>query len=238
MANRCIILDTETTGLSPKQGHRIIEIGCVEIINRQLTGEHFHVYIDPMRDVDEGAKRVHGLDEAFLRGKPKFSDIYKDFEAFVRGDEMIIHNAPFDIGFLQSEYTHLGQAWPFSSNTITDSLMLARRKHPGQKNNLDALCKRYHINNEQRTLHGALLDSEILAEVYLSMTGGQSSLSFEPVALAPIKAAKSEGKASINTCEIHTALKVLKANNEEIKAHKAIVHTLSENDLPPLQWEL
>jgi DNA polymerase III subunit epsilon len=178
LMTRQIILDTETTGLEPSAGHRIIEIGCVELMDRKLTGQRFHVYINPEREIDEGAVEVHGLSAEFLADKPRFADISNDFLGFVAGAELIIHNAPFDVGFINHELKLLD---PESSTinascNIIDTLMMARKKHPGQRNSLDALCKRYGIDNSQRTLHGALLDAEILAEVYLAMTGGQITL--------------------------------------------------------------
>ena len=176
---RQIVLDTETTGLEPRQGHRIIEIGCVELVERRLTNNRYHQYINPEREVDEGAIEVHGISNAFLADKPRFADIVDDFLNFVRGAELIIHNAPFDVGFLNHELNMLNRKDDSVDQicTILDTLVLARKMHPGQKNNLDALCKRYDIDNSQRDLHGALLDAEILAETYLAMTGGQTTLS-------------------------------------------------------------
>jgi len=175
---RQIVLDTETTGLYPKEGHKIIEIGCVELINRRLTGNHFQVYINPERLIDKEATDIHGISNEFLSDKPLFAAIVDEFIAFTNGAELIIHNAPFDIGFLNHEYSltgrNLGKVENYS--TIFDSLVYAKKKHPGQRNSLDALCKRYGIDNSHRNLHGALLDSEILADVYLLMTGGQASL--------------------------------------------------------------
>lgn len=174
---RQVVLDTETTGIGHELGHRIIEIGCVELQDRKLTGNHFHVYLNPQREVDEGAFRVHGISTEFLQDKPLFKDIADEFIRFVQGAELIIHNAPFDMGFLNAELTLLN--WPVLLKdccTVCDTLVLAREKHPGQRNSLDALCKRYEIDNSNRTLHGALLDAEILASVYLAMTGGQASL--------------------------------------------------------------
>lgn len=175
---RQIVLDTETTGLDAKSGHRIIEIGCVEMINRKLTGNHFHYYINPEREIDAGAQEVHGISLEFLQDKPKFKEIVKAFIDYVEGAELIIHNASFDIGFLNAELRILKHKIKDVNKicTVTDSLLLAREKHPGQRNSLDALCKRYEVDNFNRELHGALLDSEILAEVYLRMTGGQTSL--------------------------------------------------------------
>ena len=172
---RQIVLDTETTGLETSEGHRIIEIGAVELIDRKQTGENFHVYINPQREVDEGAASVHGMTLADLKDKPLFKDIVDDFYHFIEGAELIIHNAPFDVGFINYEFSLLDKPLPVTEEfcKITDSLSLAREIHPGQRNNLDALCKRYGIDNLQRTLHGALLDAEILADVYLALTGGQ-----------------------------------------------------------------
>ena len=179
--NRQIILDTETTGLDFKTGHRVIEIGCVELINRKFTGNEYHTYINPGRDSDEGALRVHGLTTDFLADKPKFSEIYKEFIDFIKDAELLIHNAEFDIGFLDNEIQLVAKDL-FSVEKevlkITDTLQIAREKHPGQRNSLDALVNRYGINGYDRELHGALLDSKILGDVYLSMTGGQSDLDF------------------------------------------------------------
>ena len=176
---RQIVLDTETTGLDPSQGHRIIEIGCVELVNRRLTGNHYHQYINPQREIDVEAMEVHGITQEFLQDKPIFRDIAEEFLQFVSGAQLVIHNAPFDVGFLDAEFRHLKQQHPKMDEccTILDTLVMARQKHPGQRNSLDALCKRYGVDNYQRDLHGALLDSEILADVYLLMTGGQTALS-------------------------------------------------------------
>jgi DNA polymerase-3 subunit epsilon len=176
---RKIVLDTETTGLEPANGHRIIEIGCVEMANRRLTGNTYHVYLQPDREIDAGAMEVHGITNEFLADKPRFADVAEDFVAFIRGAELIIHNAPFDVGFINTELTRIGSPHGKVADfcSVVDTLVLARQLHPGQRNNLDALCKRYGVNNEHRELHGALLDSEILADVYLAMTGGQTSLS-------------------------------------------------------------
>lgn len=175
---RQIVLDTETTGLEPALGHRIIEIGGVELFNRRLTGRHYHQYINPEREIDAGAMEVHGITNAMVADKPVFSRIVDDFLNFVGDAELVIHNAPFDIGFLDAELKRLNPQAPSMRTRcpVVDTLALARGKHPGQKNNLDALCKRYGVDNSQRELHGALLDAEILADVYLLMTGGQTSL--------------------------------------------------------------
>ncbi|MBB3060747.1 DNA polymerase III subunit epsilon [Microbulbifer rhizosphaerae] len=176
---RQVVLDTETTGLDPKSGHRIIEIGCVEVVNRKLTGRHYHQYVNPERQVDDGAIEVHGITNEFLEDKPVFAQIADEFMTFCEGAELVIHNAPFDVGFINWELKRLGSPrWKsvIAHCGVLDTLALAREKHPGQKNSLDALCKRYFVDNSQRDLHGALLDAEILADVYLTMTGGQTDL--------------------------------------------------------------
>lgn len=178
VTNRTVVLDTETTGLNPQEGHRIIEIGCVELVNRRITGNRFHIYINPGRDIDQGAIEVHGITNQFLEDKPRFADILDDFIAFIKGAELVIHNAPFDVGFINHEFSLLPDKTRTVDDysTVFDTLAFARKKHPGQRNSLDALCKRYAIDNSHRELHGALLDAEILADVFLLMTGGQSSL--------------------------------------------------------------
>jgi DNA polymerase-3 subunit epsilon len=174
---RQIVLDTETTGISAEQGHRIIEIGCVELIDRELTNKHYHVYLNPERKVDEGAFKVHGISDAFLSDKQKFTDIANEFMSFIDGAELIIHNAAFDVGFINAELKHCKWKNTLEDHcSVLDTLALARNKHPGQRNNLDILCKRYGVDNSNRQLHGALLDAEILAFVYLAMTGGQISM--------------------------------------------------------------
>ncbi len=175
---RQIVLDTETTGIG--DGHRIIEIGCVELVNRKLTGNHYHQYVNPERLVDPEAMAVHGITDEFLQDKPVFASIAKDFIDFIRGGQLVIHNAPFDVGFMDMEFGKLHGA-PMTRDicTVLDTLTMARQKHPGQRNSLDALCKRYGIDNSHRDLHGALLDSEILADVYLFMTGGQTNLTLD-----------------------------------------------------------
>lgn len=174
---RQIILDTETTGLEPAHGHRIIEIGCVEMINRRLTDRHFHIYLNPDREIDAGAVNVHGITSEFLKDKPRFAEVVDDFLDFVSDAELIIHNAAFDIGFLNHELSLLDRANSITDIcTVIDTLLLARRKHPGQRNSLDALCQRYKVDNSNRELHGALLDAQLLAQVYLFMTGGQAGL--------------------------------------------------------------
>lgn len=184
---RQVVLDTETTGLDPVEGHRIIEIGCVEIVNRRRTGRKYQQYLCPDRPIDPGAAEVHGLTDEFLRDKPRFEDVAADLTEFLRDAELVIHNAPFDVGFLNAELARLatGATKIESSCTITDTLVLARQLHPGQRNSLDALCRRYGVDNSQRDLHGALLDAEILADVYLAMTGGQADLMLDRETAAP-----------------------------------------------------
>jgi DNA polymerase-3 subunit epsilon len=175
---RQVILDTETTGLAVAEGHRIIEIGCVELVNRRRSGRTFHHYLQPDREIDPGATEVHGISTAMLAGKPRFADLAAEFLAFVAGAELVIHNADFDVGFLDAELRLAGHEAGIGSHcTVTDTLALARRLHPGQRNSLDALCKRYQVDNSGRDLHGALLDAELLVDVYLAMTGGQGALS-------------------------------------------------------------
>lgn len=175
---REVVLDTETTGIEVRQGHRIIEIGCVELIDRKLTGRHFHVYINPQREVEEGAFAVHGISDEFLSDKALFSAVADDFMEFISGSQLVIHNAPFDVGFIDTELARLGGGHGRVADhcSVVDTLVLARGRHPGQRNSLDALCKRYGVDNSQRDLHGALLDAEILADLYLIMTGGQTAL--------------------------------------------------------------
>lgn len=227
---RQIVLDTETTGLEPSQGHRIIEIGCVEIVNRRLTENTYHQYIQPDREIDEGAFEVHGISTEFLSDKPRFADITEDFMAFINGADLIIHNAPFDVGFLDHELAMLDPVWGKIKDhcSITDSLVMARKKHPGQKNNLDALCKRYEVNNARRELHGALLDAELLAEVYLRMTGGQEALALG--ALGADGKATHEGHVSpVRRVDSNRAeLKIHRADLDELKAHQERLDKLAE----------
>jgi DNA polymerase-3 subunit epsilon len=222
---RQIVLDTETTGLEPELGHRIIEIGAVEIVGRRLTGRHFHEYVNPDRAIDEGAIEVHGITSEFLADKPRFEAVAAPFVEFVRGAELIIHNAPFDVAFLDAELRRLADAaGPIVSFCeVTDSLVLARRRHPGQKNNLDALCRRYGIDNSERELHGALLDAEILADVYLAMTGGQTALSLGEESEG---ARASESRAPRRFDADRPALKVIRAAEDEASAHRAMLDRL------------
>ncbi len=232
---RQIVLDTETTGLDPAQGHRIIEIGCVELLNRRLTGNNLHIYINPQREVEAGALEVHGLSNEFLADKPLFSAVADTFLEFVRGAELIIHNAPFDIAFLDSEFSDLNRGYrPMSEYCeILDTLAMARKKHPGQKNSLDALCKRYFVDNSERDLHGALLDAEILADVYLMMTGGQSSL-----ALGQENAESSAfGRQRIKRIsKDRKPLRVIQPSAEEEEAHMARLRDIAANTEAGCLW--
>ncbi len=225
---RQIVLDTETTGLEPSQGHRIIEIGCVEIINRKITDNTYHQYIQPDRESDEGAFEVHGISTEFLADKPRFHEIIDDFMRYIDGAEVVIHNAPFDVGFLDSELARLKGPWKAIKNhcQITDSLVMARKKHPGQKNNLDILCKRYEVNNTHRELHGALLDAELLAEVFLRMTGGQEMLALGRGADG--EASQSNVSPIIRVDSNRPQLKILSASEEELTLHRTRLDALGE----------
>lgn len=226
--SRQIVLDTETTGLEPSQGHKIIEIGCVEMINRRLTGNNYHQYLQPDREIDEGAQAVHGISNEFLADKPRFLDIVKDFIEYLDGAELIIHNAPFDVGFIDNEFKLAGAEYGKVSTycSVIDTLVMARKMRPGKKNNLDVLCKEYEVNNTHRELHGALLDAELLSEVYLRMTGGQSALSLdsEDVSLA---------QAGVSTIKKLSAdrkpIKIIKASGDELQAHQAIIEKMGRD---------
>lgn len=219
---RQVILDTETTGIDPRQGHRIIEIGCVEMVGRKLTKNHFHVYINPDREVEEEAFRVHGISNEFLADKPRFHEVAQEFFEFIKGAELIIHNAPFDIGFMDHEFARIG-GYPKVADVcgVFDSLVYARKKHPGQKNSLDALCKRYGIDNSHRELHGALLDSEILGDVYLLMTGGQTSLGLSTGSTEKnSKNSDDSGGTIYRLSADRPKLKVIHASDDELKMHE------------------
>ena len=234
---RQIVLDTETTGLSPQNGHRIIEIGCVELIDRRLTDNNLHLYINPQRDIDAGAMNVHGISNEFLTDKPLFSDLCEQIMDYLCDAELIIHNAPFDVGFLDHELQHLPNSkWQPLSHycTIFDSLSFARKKHPGQRNSLDSLCKRYDINNTHRVLHGALLDAQILSQVYLLMTGGQKSMSFE----------QGDSQENSTTPNKRVAkkcftgnIKKVQATEEEHKAHVEYIASLAKTSGKKIAWD-
>ena len=231
---RQIVLDTETTGLSSDEGHRIIEIGCLEISNRRLSGAHFHRYLNPEREVDPGAAAVHGLTLDKLRDYPRFQDVALEFLEFVRGAEVIIHNAAFDVGFLNHELARLGEAWGRLEDycQVFDTLRLARDLHPGQRNSLDALCKRYEVDNAHRELHGALLDAELLADVYLAMTGGQSALGLE----AKANEHQSTGNDSISADFAGRRPRVLRAGAEALAAHARRLATIDKVSGGKLVW--
>jgi DNA polymerase-3 subunit epsilon len=224
-----IILDTDTTGLDPNQGHRIIEVAAVEMVNRRLTGNHLHRYVNPDRDIDAGAMQVHGITPEFLQDKPRFADIAQEFVDFIRGAELIIHNAPFDVGFLNMELRQLDMALlPNWCDSVTDTLAMAKALHPGQRNNLDALCKRYGVDNAARTLHGALLDCELLAAVYLALTRGQESLS---IGLETRDAQADQAAARTRPRPI-----LLQASEEERAAHARLLESIARESKGACLW--
>ena len=231
---RQVVLDTETTGLEVSQNHRVIEIGAVEIVNRKLTGRHYHQYIQPDRAIDAGALEVHGITETFLADKPRFGEIADEFLDFVEGAEVVIHNAAFDVAFLDYEFKlcAANTRMDLCCIEVTDSLELARRQYPGQRNSLDALCKRLGIDNSRRTLHGALLDSEILAEVYLGMTGGQSALVLEVES-----GASSQSAEVVIDPSIYPVTPVLQASAEELQAHQAWIERLQKESSDGCVWD-
>lgn len=230
---RQIILDTETTGLDPNQGHRIIEVAGVEMVNRRLTGNHFHRYINPEREIDAGAQQVHGISLEFLQDKPKFGDIVEEFLEYVQGAELVIHNAPFDVGFLNRELELLKRApIPRHCPSVVDTLRMAKDLRPGQKNNLDALCRHFQVDNSGRTLHGALLDAELLAEVYLAMTRGQESLMIDVNEPAAASTEFSDSGAR------RRELRVLAATAEEVEAHGRYLADLDKASHGACQWQL
>ena len=238
---RQVVLDTETTGMNmtgqPQIGHNIIEIGAVEVINRRLTGRTFHVYIKPPREVDEEAIRVHGITNEFLQDKPVFAEIADDFLAFIKGAELIIHNAPFDVAFMDQEFSYLKDPPPKTAEmcTVTDSLQLARKMYPGKRNNLDALCDRLGIDNSKRTLHGALLDAEILADVYLAMTGGQTSLFDENEADVIPQAVTDQQVKSAVVFSHH--LRLLTPTEEELEAHLEYLKLINKKSKENCLWD-
>lgn len=233
VTTRQIMLDTETTGLEYKQGHRVLEIGAVEVINREITGNNYHQYTNPEFKIDKDAMDVHGITPEFLADKPKFGRIANEFLDYIRGAELVIHNAPFDVGFLNNELELCGIETRLEDVcTVIDSLEYARNKHPGARNSLDALCKRYGINNEHRTLHGALLDSEILAELFLIMTGGQTKLGF----------GANDGSSNQNEIQFNLddlpPLKVQYASVKEITEHQEMLNKLSNNGEKPFIYQI
>ena len=237
MSTRQIVLDTETTGLEPAQGHRIIEVGCVELINRRHTRAHYHQYIDPEREVEAGALEVHGISNEFLTGKPLFAAVVEEFIEFVDGAELIIHNAPFDIGFIDHELRLLGHKVKSITDicTVVDSLAVARQKHPGQRNSLDALCKRYGVDNSGRELHGALLDSEILADVYLLMTGGQTTLQLATEAKSGEQQTDAE-KLAGDLSKRSVSLPIIHADADEQRAHDELIAHIHKSSDGQCVW--
>ncbi len=231
MQLRQICLDTETTGLETRDDHRIIEVGCVELINRRPTGNNFHYYLNPDREIDQGAIEVHGITNEHLATQPHFEDIYEDFLSYINGAEVIIHNAPFDVGFLNHEFSKLGaNATTLNEHcTVTDTLVMARKMHPGQRNSLDALCKRYDINNSNRTLHGALLDAGILADVYLAMTGGQITLGLDANA-SQSSDDNSPAEKGFYHRKPEERFVVVQPSTEELEAHDQWLHKLRESE--------
>jgi len=222
---RQIVLDTETTGIDPSEGHRIIEIGCVELMERQLTGRNYHVYINPEREVEAEAITVHGITNEFLQDKPKFAEIADEFFEFIKGAELVIHNAAFDIGFMDAEFARIKPVRKTADYCgVVDSLAIARAKHPGQKNNLNALCKRYGVDNSDRELHGALLDAEILADVYLLLTGGQTALSLD--ADSDDNGGSSRGMRRLSPNR--SPLAVIRPTEAENQAHDAFMSALEK----------
>jgi len=236
---RCVVLDTETTGLETRDGHRIIEIGAVELINRRRTGRRFHHYLQPDREVDAGAFAVHGIDTAFLADKPRFADIATGFVEFIQGAELVIHNAAFDVAFIDHELALLDAGSPSVGALcrVVDTLGMARQLHPGQRNSLDALCRRYGVDNSQRELHGALLDAEILADVYLAMTGGQVSLSLGGG--DGVGDASGPGQGMAHRRELPATrprLRVIAPDDDECEAHRRWVARLDDALGKPCAW--
>lgn len=232
---RQIVLDTETTGLNPKLGNRIIEIGCVELINRKLTGNNFHCYINPERDSEDGALAVHGLTTEFLSDKPKFSEIIEEFIEYICGSELVIHNAPFDIGFLNAEFSRLN--FPLCGEHVTgvtDTLVQAKELHPGKRNSLDALCDRYDVSNSHRKLHGALLDAELLADVFLAMSRGQNSFSIE---IEERQQVSSTEQVVTSDVTLHH-ISLLSATNLEVNAHNILISGLDKETNGNAIWRL
>lgn len=227
---RQVVLDTETTGLDPALGHRVIEIGALEVLNRRMTGATFHVYLNPDREIDAGAVAVHGLTNEFLADKPHFADVARDFLDFVRGAELVIHNAPFDVGFLNTELRRVDEDPLGQICGVLDTLKLAKEMHPGQKNNLDALCKRYQVDNSGRNFHGALLDAQLLSEVYLAMTRGQETLGID-VAVKP----RDDGPMAVLPTR-RCSLKVLRADPRELAAHASYLEGLIKECGEEVTW--
>ncbi len=236
---RSVVLDTETTGMPVADGHRIIEIGCVELIGRRLTGRHFHVYLQPDREIDEGAIAVHGITNEFVQDKPRFKEIADEFFEFIKGAQLIIHNAAFDVGFINNEFALIKQnerADLSEHCSILDTLLMARERHPGQRNNLDALCKRYGVDNSGRDLHGALLDAEILADVYLTMTGGQTNLSLAGEGSEGDGNGRQQASPIRRLAADRALTRVIRANADELSAHLARLAIIEKSAGAPSLW--
>lgn len=230
---RQVVLDTETTGLDPEEGHRIIEIGCVELLNRRRTDNNFHCYLNPDREIDDGAFSVHGISNEFLADKPRFVDVVRDLLDYIKGSELIIHNAEFDVGFIDHELNSIGDELGRIGDyaAVLDTLTLARQLHPGQRNDLDALCRRYEIDNSERDLHGALLDAEILAEVYLAMTGGQTALLLDAG-----EGDRDRANRRVITRKDRAPLPVIAANEDELAEHDRWLDQLDKSSGGPCLW--
>jgi DNA polymerase III subunit epsilon len=235
---RQVVLDTETTGLEVDKDHRIIEIGCIEMLHRRVTGRSYHQYLNPERDVDAGAQQVHGLSRERLAPEPKFAQIAAQFLEFIQGAELIIHNAPFDVAFLNAELRRLGDAAADIAATcnVLDTLLLARKMHPGQRNNLDALCKRYGVDNSQRDLHGALLDARILADVYLAMTGGQGKLTWGADSDAEASQMAAQSLRSAAGAVDTRRVPIVQASAEELLAHEQALLRLDKASNGKTVW--
>ncbi len=236
---RSVVLDTETTGMPVTDGHRIIEIGCVELIGRRLTGRHFHVYLQPDREIDEGAIAVHGITNEFLQDKPRFKEVAEEFFEFIKDAQLIIHNAAFDVGFINNEFALLGQQERADISehcSILDTLLMARERHPGQRNNLDALCKRYGVDNSGRDLHGALLDAEILADVYLTMTGGQTNLSLAGDGSEGDSNGRQQPSPIRRLPADRPLTRLIQASAEELAAHAARLAVIEKSAGGPALW--
>jgi DNA polymerase-3 subunit epsilon len=226
---RQIVLDTETTGLSTSHGHRIIEIGCIELVNRRLTGREFHRFLNPDRDIDEGAEAVHGISRSDLETAPRFPEVVGDLLDFLKDAELVIHNAEFDVGFIEHELALMEHAQPKITQhaTVLDTLKLARELHPGQRNSLDALCKRYEVDASKRDVHGALIDAELLARVYLAMTGGQTALSLDADIAAEARQANSRRAGKRRAGDVD--LVVVRASDDEVTAHEAMLEKIRKS---------
>jgi DNA polymerase III subunit epsilon len=237
---RSVVLDTETTGMPVGDGHRIIEIGCVELIGRRLTGRHYHVYLQPDREIDEGAIAVHGITNEFVQDKPRFREIADEFFEFIKGAQLIIHNAAFDVGFINNEFALIKQderADISEHCSILDTLLMARERHPGQRNNLDALCKRYGVDNSGRDLHGALLDAEILADVYLTMTGGQTNLSLAGDGSEGDSNGRQQPSAIRRVAAERALTRVIRASADELALHQARLAAIEKSAGAPALWQ-